>query len=114
MDTRAAGRTVQVIAVVALFLSLLVMGRQIGLTNCVADYNDKSARASGARLAAAEQDRKALDVMIAEIAGARLVPPDEAGPKVSRALDTYLSARNEADKQRQRNPPPPPPSQSCR
>lgn len=113
MDSRGVTRIIQLVAILSLFLALVVGIRQYTLANCLAQYSDDNARASAERLKAAEQDRKALDIMISAIAGARSVGPEEAQRQVNGALDTYLSSRTEADEQRRRNPPPDPPSERC-
>lgn len=114
LDSRAATRAVQAIAVVALLLSLFIATRQYQLAGCLANYSNAAAASSGQRIVAAEQDRQALDLMIEAVAGARSLPAEQAQQQVSAAFDTYLDARRRADEQRAKNPPPPPPSQTCR
>lgn len=113
LDSRAVTRAIQLVAIVSLLLALFVGLRQYALADCLATYSDDQARSSAQRLQAAEQDRKALDEMIAQVAAARSAPPATAGKQVSDAFDTYLKQRAEADEQRRRNPPPPPPSERC-
>ncbi len=113
LDSQAVTRTIQLVAIASLLLALLVGLRQFQLADCLATYSDDNARSSAQRIAAAEQDRKALDEMIAQVAGARSAPPSEAGRQVSEAFDRYLQQRAEADAQRKRNPPPQPPSERC-
>ncbi len=113
LDSRAATRIIQLVAIASLILALFVGLRQYALADCLSTYSDDNARASAQRLLAAEQDRKALDEMISQVAGARSAPPAEAGRQVSDAFDKYLRQRAEADAQRKRNPPPPPPSERC-
>ncbi len=113
LDAPAITRTIQIIAVLSLMLALYVGFRQYALADCLASYNDDQARSSGQRLIAAEQDRQALDDMIAAIAGARSATPAEAQAQVNGALDRYLAVRATSDEQRRKNPPPPPPSQRC-
>ncbi len=113
LDSKAATRIIQLVAIASLLLALFVGLRQYSLADCLSRYSDDNARTSAQRLLAAEQDRKALDEMIAQVAGARSAPPSEAGRQVSEAFDRYLQQRAEADAQRKRNPPPQPPSERC-
>ncbi len=113
LDSRAMTRAIQLVAITSLLLALVVGLRQFQLADCLAQNQTDSSNSSAQRILAAEQDRKALDAMISEIAGARSVPPEQAGAKVSAALDHYIKARADADEQRKRNPPPPPPSEAC-
>lgn len=108
LDSRVTTRAVQVIAVLSLFLSLVVGGRQYALADCLANYNDQQARASGQRLEAAEEDRQALDTMVSAVVNAK-----ERGD-AARALVTYLETRRQSDLKRAQNPPPAPPSEACR
>lgn len=113
LDSRAMTRTIQLVAICSLLLALFVGLRQYALADCIRAYNEDQARSSGQRLLAAEQDRRALDEMISQVAGARSAPPAEAGKRVSDAFDKYLEQRKAADEQRAKNPPPPPPSVTC-
>jgi hypothetical protein len=113
LDSRAATRVIQVVAIVSLLLALFVGLRQYSLADCLSRYADDNAKASAQRLLAAEQDRKAWDDVISEVAAARSAPPGEGGKRVAEAFDRYLQQRAEADEQRRRNPPPAPPSERC-
>jgi hypothetical protein len=113
LDSKAATRIIQVVAILSLFAALFVGVRQYSLADCLSQNLTDTSNASAQRLQAAEQDRKALDNMIAAIAGARSASPAEAQAQVNGALDTYIEARRQSDEQRRRNPPPPPPSQAC-
>lgn len=105
LDSRAADRTVRVIAVLALALSVWVGVRQWQFTACVADYNDKANAATAARTIAAEQDRQAQDAMFRAIA---------ADPKTGLdQIRLYNDLRARADEGRRQNPQPAPPSQRC-
>jgi hypothetical protein len=65
---------------------------------CQREYNAASARVQGARGDAADQDRKALDIMIATIFST-------TDRNIARnAIETYLRTRKEADAQRAKNP----------
>jgi hypothetical protein len=113
LDAPMVTRTIQVVAVLSLFLALFVGFRQYQLADCLAQYNNDQASSSGQRLIAAEQDRQALDEMIGAFAAARSAPPEDAQRQVNAALDKYLEVRATSDEQRRKNPPPPPPSQRC-
>ncbi len=114
LDAPMVTRAIQLAAIVSLVLALFVGLRQYQLADCLATYNDDNAKSSGQRLAAAEQDRKALDDMIGAVAAARSATSQaDAQRQVSEAFDTYLKQRAEANEQRRRNPPPPPPSERC-
>jgi hypothetical protein len=113
LDHPFLSRVVQIIAVVSLLLALYVGVHHYQLAGCLAEYNNAQARSSGERLAAAEQDRQALDDMMSAFAAARSAAPGDAQRQVSAALDKYLEVRRTSDEQRRQNPPPPPPSQRC-
>ncbi len=114
LDSRLVTRAIQIVAILSLFLAIGVGVRQYSLADCLARYSDDNARSSTQRIAAAEQDRQALDEMIGGIAAARsAASPQEAQRMVSGAFDKYLVARAEADRQRAENPPPAPPSERC-
>lgn len=114
LDAPMVTRMIQIVAIVSLGLALFVGLRQYQLADCLAQYNDDNAKSSGQRLEAAEQDRKALDDMMSEVAAARsAASPAEAQRQVREAFDNYLKQRAEANEQRRRNPPPPPPSERC-
>lgn len=108
MDSRAMTRVVQVIAFMSLLLSLGIATRQYQLASCLAKYNNAAAAASGPRLAAAEEDRQAIDEMVKAVVHAK------ARGDAGAALHTYLATRESADRKRAKNPPPPPPSEVCR
>lgn len=106
-------RIFQAIAIASLLIGLSVGIKQYNLTACLTAYNEASNKATEQRSEAAAADRKALDDMIGTFAGARNLPPGEAGPAVVKALDDYIAARKAADEQRRSNPLPAPPSQTC-
>ncbi len=103
----------RVVAIVSLLVGLSVGARQYRLTSSMTANNVATNQASAQRAEPAGADRKALDDMIKAIADARFLPPAEAGPAVSKAMDGYLAARAAADQQRQSNPLPAPPSERC-
>lgn len=103
----------RIIAIVSLLIGLSVGKAQYDLTQCQLAYNNATNAATALRSEAAAADRKALDDMIGTFAGARNLPPGEAGPAVVKALDDYIAARKAADEQRRSNPLPAPPSQTC-
>jgi hypothetical protein len=105
LDSRAAVRIVQVMAVVALAVSVVVGVKQYQLTRCIARYNEQSNISQRVRAAANDADRQALDNLIKVIAD----NPDQAVG----ALRTYDAARTGADKQRANSPIPDPPSETC-
>ncbi len=113
LESPAMNNVFRVVAIISLLIGLSVGARQYRLTSCLTAYNEASNRATEQRAEAAAADRKALDDMIGAIAGARFLPPGEAGPAVSKALDGYLAARAAADQQRKSNPLPAPPSERC-
>ncbi len=108
---------VKVVAIVALLLSLVGLWRWNELGNCLADYADRSAAATGARADAAERDRLAQDKLwqaFADASDPGKVPPGQAGDFVRKAFAQFLSDRADANRQRAENPPPPPPAEVCR
>jgi hypothetical protein len=105
LDSRAATRVVQVMAMVALLVSFLIGYRQYELASCVARYNEASNVSQRARAQAAETDRRAQDELFRAIAD----DPRQAIAK----LRIYNASRAQADAQRASNPVPPPPSTSC-
>lgn len=113
LESPWVNNTFRVIAIVSLVIGLSVSKRQYDLTQCQLAYNEATNKATSQRAEAAAADRKALDDMIGAIANARFLPPGEAGPAVSKALDGYIAARKAADQQRQSNPLPAPPSERC-
>ncbi len=113
LESRWMNNTFRIVAILSLLVGLSVGKSQYDLTQCQLAYNDATNRATEQRAVAAAADRKALDDMIGAIANARFLPPGEAGPAVSKALDGYLAARAAADAQRTSNPLPAPPSQTC-
>lgn len=117
LDSRAAFRAVQVVAALALLLSIFVGVKQYRLASCLASYNDRSAKATGARAEAAERDRAAQDALwqaIADTTDPNKVPPGHANAHIKQAFITFLAAREEANRQRRENPAPAPPSEVCR
>jgi hypothetical protein len=105
LDSRTADRTVRIIAVLALLLSVWVGVRQWRFTQCVADYNDASNSATAARTIAADQDRQAQDQMFRAIAADPTTGLDQ--------IRQYNDLRARADEARRQNPQPAPPSQRC-
>lgn len=75
-------------------------------TECNARYNEAAARSQQARAAAAESDRKALEVLV------RSLVDDQTGDGRQR-VDEYLAAIERTDEERRRNPVPPPPPDLC-
>jgi len=105
LDSRQAARIIQVVAVVALVLSVWFGIQQYQLTKCQASYAEASNASQRARADAAEVDRKAQDALFKAVAD----NPRTAVP----AIREYNDARAEADKQRAANPIPPAPSTKC-
>lgn len=116
LDSPAARRFMQLLAVISLVLSLFVLARQNSLTNCLSRYNDRAAKATAARTAAAEQDREAQDKMwqaFADAGDPNKVPPDKARDYAATAFKEFLLSRAEANLRRSQNPLPAPPSEVC-
>lgn len=117
LDSRGAFRVVQAAAAAALLLSILIGVKQYTLASCLADYNDRSARATGARAEAAERDRAAQDRLwqaVDDSMNPQKVAPAQARDHVRAAFVQFLADRRAANEQRANNPPPAPPSQACR
>lgn len=107
MDSRAATRITSVIAFVTLMLSFALMTRQNSYSDCLAEYNDRAAASTGARIDAAESDRRDLDRMLETVVTAtdrRLA---------GEALREYVRNRKLTDAKRAANPQPAPPSELC-
>lgn len=105
LDSRSAIRIVQIMAAIALVLSVGIAVRQYQLTSCVARYNERSNESQRARAEAADSDRKALDDML------QVVADNPRG--AFEAIKHYNQVRAQADAQRARNPIPAPPSETC-
>lgn len=105
-DGPAGTRTAKLIAIVALVLSLFVAGKQNSLTDCLADYNEASAQSSAAARQAAEDDRKAENLLWNTVA--------ENPRSALSAVRTYNASRLDAEQKRKDSPPPEPPSEYCR
>ena len=117
LDSKVVTRAIQVVAVASLLLAVSVAGKQYSLTDCLARYQDRSAKATGARTEAAERDRLAQDALwqaIADASDPAKVPPSQAGAHVRKAFAAFLAARESANRQRAENPAPAPPSEVCR
>ncbi len=104
---------VKVVAIVALLLSLFGLYRWNELGNCLASYNNQASASTGARIEAAERDRKALTDLVSAIANARGATREDAAARVNAAFDVYVRTLAESDRARKDNPPPAPPSQVC-
>ena len=116
LDSRGASRAVQVVALLALLLSVYVGVKQYRLASCLASYNDRSAKATGARTEAAERDRAAQDAMwqaFADAGDPQKVPPAQAQAYAKAAFEKFLKDRAQANAQRASNPLPAPPSEVC-
>jgi len=105
LDSRTAIRIVQVMAAVALVLSVGVGFKQYQLTGCIARYNEANNISQRARSEAADLDRQAQDQLFRAISD----DPQHAFDR----LRQYNDTRAEADAQRARNPIPAPPSETC-
>lgn len=105
LDSRRAFRLVQLMAAVALGLSLWIGVQQYRMTRCQAAYNEASATSTRARSAAAESDRQALDDLMRTVA--------EQPRGAIQAVREYNAVRRMTDGQRAANPLPPPPSETC-
>ncbi len=105
LSSPAAELAVKLIAVLALMLSVFVGVQQVRFTRCLAEYNEANNRSQAARYAAAEQDRRAQDVLFRSIGEQPRAGID--------ALRTYNESREQADAARLANPLPAPPSQRC-
>lgn len=106
LNSSAADAVVRVIAVVALGLSVFVAVQQYSLTACLKDYNDAAAKSSAAARQAAEDDRKAENLLWNTVAK----NPRSAFPAVLK----YNQSRLDAEQKRKDSPPPEPPSEFCR
>lgn len=105
LDSRLATRIVQLVAVVALLLSVWFGVQQYQLTKCQARYAEASNASQRARAQASEVDRQAQDALFKAVA-------DNPRTAIA-AIRAYNTARAEADSQRAANPIPPPPSTNC-
>lgn len=105
LDSRTAIRIVQVMAAIALIVSVGIAVQQYRLTGCVARYNERSNESQRARAEAADSDRKALDDMLQVVA-------DDPRQAIV-AIRHYNDVRARADAQRANNPIPAPPSETC-
>lgn len=95
---------------VSLGMSWYTGAQRAEYQHCQAAVNDNLIRTQQARAAAAEQDRQAMDDLVANI----LAASETRDPKGSlAALRAYLTARADADAQRAANPIPVPPSVTC-
>lgn len=100
-------RIIQLVAVLSLVVALYVGTQQISLNNCVIRYMDDNNASTKARASAADKDRIALDKMVTTIVGAT------SNQTVRQALNDYVKARSDANKERELNPLPGPPSSVC-
>ncbi|HEX5543670.1 MAG TPA: hypothetical protein VFX60_19305 [Micromonospora sp.] len=105
LDSSLVTRAVQLIAVLALGLSLWLGVQLRAQTACQAAYNEASNASQRARAMAAEQDRQAQDELFRQVA-------DNPQSTVVH-LRAYLARRAAANAQRHANPIPAPPSQTC-
>lgn len=105
LDSRRATRVVQVVAVLALLLSIGIAARQFQMTKCQARYAAVSNTSQRARAEAATTDRDALDKLLVAIA-------DNPRSAID-AIRDYNASRALADRQRAANPVPPPPAGAC-
>lgn len=105
LDSRQAAALVQVVAALALFLSVVFSVEQYQLGRCQARYAEVSNASQRARAEAAQVDRAAQDSLFREVA--------EHPQTAIVAIRRYNAARSEADRQRAANPIPPPPSTKC-
>jgi hypothetical protein len=105
LDSRQAARVVQVIAGLALLLSVWFGVQQYRLTACQATYAEASNASQRARAQAAEVDRAAQDALFVTVA--------EEPRNAIAAIRAYNAQRAEADRQRAASPIPPPPSTNC-
>lgn len=135
LSSRRAVATAVVVAFIALGLAVYVEVRQINLTNCLAAFNDDSAKSTSARARIAAEDRlvdeadrravatneEALDRLLLTLASggtqaerrqsfAELIRVRRATAE-QRIRNEETRKRNEAE--RKRNPVPAPPSQRC-
>lgn len=102
------------VVLVASFVSLGVSwytgAERAAYQRCQVAVNDNLIRSQQARALAAEQDRQAMDDLVANV----LAASETRDPGASlAALRDYLNARADADAQRAANPIPVPPSQTC-
>jgi hypothetical protein len=105
LDSRAAVRVVQVMAALALALSVGLAVKQYELTGCVAAYNEQSNESSRARAQANDEQWQALNTLLQVVA---------KDPKHSvEAVSAYNAAQVAAAAKKADNPIPPPPSQTC-
>jgi hypothetical protein len=113
LDGAGVTRFIKVIAVLSLMAALFTGTRQYQLSDCLARYSEASNISQRARAEATEQDRKALDAMIAAVANARQLPAAQARAVVDAAFADYGKARAFADGSRSVSPIPEPPSAKC-
>lgn len=105
LDSRQAAAFVQVVAALALFLSVWFSVEQYQLGRCQARYAEASNTSQRARAEAAQVDRLAQDELFRKVA--------EHPETAIVAIRRYNASRAEADQRRAANPIPPPPSTKC-
>lgn len=104
---RKVGIVVLIVSTLAMIVSAVNTVRSSTYYHCQQRVNDALIRSQNARAEAAEQDRQAVDQMVASFLAIKPGNPG-AGRTV---LENYLKQRQEADKQRAAHPLPPP--ESC-
>jgi leucyl-tRNA synthetase len=107
LDSPGVNRAMRILGALSLAMVLVVGFQQVKLNSCVVRWIDDNSRITKSRTSAAENDRKALDEMIATITSAT------SGASVNAALKRYLEIRNAADEQRRQSPLPEAPSTVC-
>lgn len=107
-------RLIQIAVLVSLVVGVTAAVQHRALANCLAAYNDRSAKAAAARNLSAEADRVALDNLFFAIDDAQRLPPDVAKARLQDAFNAYVASRRTSDKNRRENPLPSPPAEVCR
>lgn len=108
MSSKLIGGALLALALFTTAVSATTAFTQRQRAGCQAKYNASVTAAIKARSTATDQDRAALDRMVATIATAT------SRPVIHEALDRYVKDRKAADEAREQNPlPDPPPSSEC-
>lgn len=113
LNSAGVARTIQVVAVISLILSLFVTVQQRQLTQCLANYNNAYATSAQARTDSAASTASAVDQFISALIAATKLPQDQQQAAGEKLLTTYEAERATANKQRLANPLPEPPKDRC-
>jgi hypothetical protein len=107
MSSRKLGVTVMLLSLLALVGTVWTGIERANTARCQARVNDALITSQRARATAADQDREALDTMVATVAEAT------ARAQVQAALNKYRADRAASNESRRRNPLPEPASEVC-